>query len=118
MVVKWCVYYSDGTTISSEDATPFSVVRRADVQVIAQESADHNWVTLCGYDFYVWDTRGEETKWWGADRFGRDHYLQQPGFKCVLFGTFIDDKTFREVFNLARNEFGNKEIYASKERHP
>ena len=116
--MKWKVFYSDKTTISSEDVTPFGIGRRADVQVIAQESADHNWVTLCGYDYYVWDCRGEETKWWGADQFGLYHYLQQPGFGCVLFGTFIDDKTFREVFDLARNEFGNKEIYASKERHP
>ena len=98
--MRWEVYYSDGTSISSYDATPSSIVRRADVQVIVQESADHNWVTLSGSDYYVWDTKGEETKWWGADIFGLHHYLLQPGTRCVLFGTMIDKKTFRKIFDL------------------
>lgn len=116
--MSWKVFYSDDTTISSEDTTPFGIDHRADVQVIIQDSPAHGWVTVSGYDYYVWDARGEETKWWGVDRFGRDHYLLQPGFKCVLFGTMIDKKTFREIFDRARSEFGNKEVFANDERHP
>ena len=116
--MKWEVYYSDRTSINYQDATPISIDRRADVQVIGQESADHRWVTTTGYDYYVWDSRGEETKWWGVDIFGLHHYLLQPGSKCVLFGTMIDIKTFREIFDRARSEFGKKEIFATDERHP
>ena len=116
--MSWEVFYSDGTTVSSQDATPISIYRRADVQVIVQESADHNWVTTTGYDYYVWDSRGDETKWWGVDIFGLHHYLLQPGSKCVLFGTMIDKKTFREIYDRARSEFGNKEIFANDERQP
>ena len=116
--MSWKVYYSDGKTISSQDATPLSIVRRADVQVIIQESADHHWLTTSGSDYYLWDCHGEETKWWGVDIFGLHHYLLQPGSKCVLFGTMIDKKTFKEIFDRARNEFGNKEAFAVGERHP
>lgn len=116
--MSWQVYYSDGKTVCAEDATPISITRRADVQVIIQESADHNWVTLCQYDYYVWDTRGGVTKWWGVDLFGLYHYLLQPGSRCVLFGTMIDKRTFRAIFDRARAEFGNKEVFANDERHP
>ena len=116
--MKWQVYYSDGSTISSEDATAFSIERRIDVQVIIQENSDHNWVTLSGFDYYVWDTKGDETKWWGADRCGYDQYMMKPGFKCALFGTMIDKATFREIFNRAREEHGNKTGYTREEHKP
>ena len=118
--MRWTIYYSDDTTISSRDATPFSIPygRRADVQVIVQESADHNWVTTAGYDYYIWDSRGDETKWWGCDKFGWHHYMLYPGSKCMLFGTMIDKKTFREIYDRARSEFGNKEVFANNERQP
>ena len=116
--MSWKVYYSGGYSISSEDATPISITYRLGIQVITQDSADHNWVTLSGYDYYVWNTCGEETKWWGVDIFGLHHYLLQPGSKCVLFGTMIDRKTFRKIFDRARSEFGNKEAFANDERHP
>ena len=116
--MKWKVYYSDGTGISSDDATPFSITERANVQVVIQLSPDHNWVTVSGYDYYVWDTHGKETKWWGVDIFGLHHYLLQPGSKCVLFGTIIDKKTFNEIFDRARSEFGEKSGYESDERKP
>lgn len=119
----WKVYYSDGSAISSEDATPFSIEygKRADVQVIIQESSDHKWVTLSGYDYYIWDDRGGGAKWFGVDIFGLHHYFLYPGSKCVLFGTMIDKNRFREIFNRAREDMmflQPKEIYAKDERHP
>lgn len=121
--MKWKIYYSDhtresDTSVNSEQVTPYSIIRRADVQVIVQESPDHNWVTLSGFDFYVWDNRGGGAQWYEADHFGLDHYLLQPGYRCVLFGTRIDKDRFKEIFNIARSEFGNKSIFAKGERHP
>jgi len=115
------VYYSDGKTVSSEDATPFSIKRRADVQVIIQASKDHKWVTLSGYDYYVWDDRGGGAKWFGVDIFGLHHYLLHPGYKCVLFGVVIDKDRFREIFDIARNDMmflQSKEIFAKDEKQP
>ena len=111
--------YSDGKTISSQDATPFSITRREDVQVIIQPSDEHNWVTLTGTDYYVWDDRGKGAKWWGVnDRSGLDWYFRKPGYKCVLFGTWIETEDFRRIFNQARERWGNKEVFANDERKP
>lgn len=119
--MKWKIYYTDSTVISSNDATPFSIVRRADVQVIIFESKDHKWVTLSAYDYYYWDDKGEGARWWGADLFGLHHYLLQPGSKCVIFGTMIDKNRFREIFDVARKDMmflQPKEIFANDERRP
>ena len=120
MRTKWTIYYSDNSTISDKDATPFSITHRADVQVIIQDSPDHGWVTVCGDHFYVWDNRGGGYKWWGVDRFGFDHYLLQSGAKCVLFGTSIDNDRFREIFERARKDlhFNLKGAYSRRERLP
>jgi len=117
-VTEWRVYYSDDTTISSEDTTPAFIERRADVQVIVQREPEHNWVTRSGKDYYIWDKRGGQAKWFGVDIFGLHHYLLQPGHKCVLFGTEIDSDRFREIFNRARDEFGDKQSYSTRERNP
>jgi hypothetical protein len=117
--MSWEVFYSDNTSISSEDTTPFGIVRREDVQAIIQPSGEHNWRTLTGADYYVWDDRGKGAKWWKVnDRSGLDWYLRKPGFKCVLFGTWIETDDFRQIFNAAREKWGNKEAFASDERYP
>ena len=116
--MSWAIYYSDKTTISSEDATPFSIEHRTDVQVIIQDSHDHNWVTLSGYDYYVWDIHGDETKWWGVDKFGLHHYWLQPGCRCILLGTWTNKKNFREILDRARAEFGDKPVFERSERKP
>lgn len=115
--MSWAIYYSDGTTVTSAEFTPFEIPRRADVQVIVQQSADHNWVTRSGKDYYVWDDRGG-WKWFGVDIFGLHHYLLQPGRRCVLFGTEIDSAQFNAIFNRARDEFGDKQVFERRERRP
>lgn len=124
--MKWKIYYSDhseehDTSISSEYAAPFSIERRADVQVIILESSDHKWITLSGYDYYIWDDKGGGARWWGVDIFGKHHYELQPGYKCTIFGTIIDKYRFREIFDLARKDImflQPKEIFARDERKP
>lgn len=112
------IYFSDGSMVSSEHCTPQAIDPRAGVQVIIQDNPDHGWDSLSGYDYYVWDARGDEVKWWGCDRFGLHHYWLQPGWKCILFGTMIDKKTFREIFDRARSEFGVKTAFNNYERKP
>jgi len=114
----WKIYYSDETTISSKEASPFELDRRSDVQVIVQKSPEHNWITRSGSDYYVWDNRDGEARWWGVDIFGLHHYLLQPGARCVLFGVTIGNDRFRKIFDRARSEFGNKEAFMPNERHP
>jgi hypothetical protein len=117
--MSWEIFYADGTSISSENATPFSIEHREDVQVIIQESEGHPWRTLTGCDYYVWDDRGAGAKWWRVnDRSGLDWYFRQPGSKCVLYGTWIEKEDFGRIFEQAREKWGHKEAFASDERHP
>lgn len=114
----WEIHYTDSTYISSEDCTPFAIEKRIDVQVIIQEDSEHNWVTLSGYDFYMWDARGGRPQWYGGDIFGLDHYLQKPGHRCVVFGGHIDKYLFRKIFNIARKRLGEKSGFNNNERKP
>ena len=113
--MKWRVYYSDGSTISSEDTTPQAIECRTGVQVIVQESDDMKWKTLCATDYYVWDARGGKAKWFKATESGFHQYLMQPGCKCVLFGYEIERKVYNDIFNRARKEFGEKDGFTRDE---
>lgn len=114
----WEVFYSDGTSISSEDTTPFGITHREDVQVVIQSDKDFKWKTITT-DYIVWDDRGEGAKWWGCtDLSALLHYLRQPGYKCVLFGTWIEKSDFNRIFNNARKKWGEKREFARHERQP
>jgi hypothetical protein len=117
--MDWAVYYTDGSAVSSADATPFEIAHREDVQVIIQADDEHRWVTLTGTDYYVWDDRGRGAKWWRVnDRSGLDHYLRKPGEKAVLYGSWIEPEDFRRIFNEARAEWGTKAAFARHEQLP
>lgn len=123
LIPDWAIYYSshdysEHIRITSEDFTPIAISKRSGVQVIMRQNSDHNWVTLSGYDFYMWDSRGGKPRWWGGDWIGFQNYLLSPGNKCVLFGEYIEDWLFREIFNKAREEFGHKTGYLKNERKP
>lgn len=114
----WEVFYSDGTSISSDEVSPFEIENHEDVQVVIQEDKDHRWKTITT-DYVVWDNRGHGWKWWGCtDLSALLHYLRQPGCKCVLFGTWIEKDDFNKIFNDARKKWVDKIGFASDERQP
>lgn len=120
----WIVYYGDGTAISNTDCTPWSLTKRADVQVIIQPDDDYVWFTQCGSDYYVWDARYEETpRWYGVDWFGLCDYLLQPGHKAILFGRTISHEAYRDVIAKAQARMKEltgyyKETWRRSERRP
>ncbi len=116
--MNWEVWYSDGWSVSSDDVPPHEITKRDRVQVIIQGDDEHRWVTVAGYDFYMWDDRGNGDKWFGGDREGLSTYLRQPGYKCVLMGEMIDKVLFRKIMNDARKRLGEKAGYESTERKP
>lgn len=114
----WKIYYSDGSTISSEDATPSSIIKRTGVQVIIQENSEKGWVAVCGYDYFMWDDRGAGAKWFRGDDGGFFQYITQPGSKHILLGEWVDDVVYREILNRANEDrmFANKTGCAPWER--
>jgi len=96
-MVKYCIYYDDGTVHTGKGINGVAEARVTGVQFIAQEDPDHVWVALSGTDYFIWDTRDGITKWYCADNAGRENYMREPGWKKVLIGSWIGDETFREI---------------------
>lgn len=117
--MNWKIYYSDGSTFSDQDGTPWIAPAR-DVQVIVIDDRDHGWMTQAGDDYYVWDDRGDGARWWGVDNFGMYDYLIDPGYKRVLTGRRIPRDQFNEIFKRASNDpdFPTKTAFANQERQP
>jgi len=116
--VNWKIYYGDDSTFSDQDGSPWCAPAR-NVQVIVMSDKDHGWRTQAGDDYYVWDCRDGETRWWGLkDRFGLYDYLIEPGYKRVLFGRTITSDRFSVIFKRASNDpdFPKKTAFANKER--
>ncbi len=68
----WRIWYSDGTTVSSEDCAPAAVPGYG-VQAIAQAdqtpgTGNVGHLVLAGHDWYYWRTDSEE--WAGGDQAG------------------------------------------------
>ena len=116
----WEVHYRDGSYISSEDCTSFSIQKgkRDGVQVIIQEDSEHIWVTVPACDFYMWDVRGGKPQWFGGDYAGLILYLLTPGHKAVLLGEHIDKYLYRKILISATERLGEKAGYNRDERLP
>lgn len=114
---RWVIYYGDGKTYSWLDGSPENAPFW-DVQVVIEEDSDKGWRTQSGTKYYCWDDRGDGFRWWGADEVGLMDYLQRPGWKRVLVGRTISNKRFQEIFNRARNEWGEKGSFYRWERRP
>ena len=116
--MNWKIYYGDGSTFGYRDGSPWRAPG-LDVQVIVMDSKDHGWMTQAGCDYYVWDCRAGETRWWGVDKFGLWEYLFiTTGHKRVLAGKTTTSERFSEIFKRASEDpdFPNKTSYANKER--
>ena len=81
-MLKWRIYYGDGSTWESLDGKP--PIR--DVQVIVQSHPDVGWHTMCKYDYYVWWNE----RWQGVDEIGLYDLLDELGLlKAVISTTYI-----------------------------
>ena len=118
-MIKWRVYYGDGSTFSDHNGSAWSAPGR-DVQVIVLADSNHGWRTQAGDNYYVWDNRGDDHRWWGVDDFGLFDYLIDPGYKRVLFGRRISNQEFSEIFKRASvdDDIPHKTSFAHQERKP
>ncbi|MHA2266120.1 MAG: hypothetical protein ACXAEN_27310 [Candidatus Thorarchaeota archaeon] len=116
----WKIYYSDGSTFSDQDGTPWRAPG-LDVQVIVLEDEQNGWMIQAHDDYYIWDDRGDGARWWGVDRAALDEYLfYYPGHKCALMGRRISSKEFDKIYERASNDpdFPKKTAFAYGEPQP
>ena len=82
-MLKWRIYYSDGSTFDDTQGTPEQAPSLG-IVIINQSGHDGGPLSLAGFDYY-W----HENDWWyGGDLFGFWDYLQRTGigkFGRVMF---------------------------------
>ncbi len=100
MILRFCIYYSDGSTYSGD---PF-LAPQTGVQVVVTEDpkAKDGFVTKSMRDAFFWD--GE--RWRSCDEPGMwDYLLEFEGPKAVLFGRWMKrDEDFYAIKSRARKE--------------
>jgi hypothetical protein len=95
-MVKWLIFYGDGSTFSSNDGSPACAPAR-DVQVIVQvDKRVGIWLQSTG-DYYIFDG-----KWRSVDIFGLFDYLIEPGYKVVKFGRTISNDEYQVILRRAQ----------------
>jgi hypothetical protein len=99
-MMKWRVYYGDGSTFSNEDGDP-SEAPALNVQIIIVRDDDpHSQLgryAVHKFDFYWWD----DPDWFGGELFGLFDYLSRPGHKRVLFGRTVGNADFQAIVDRA-----------------
>jgi hypothetical protein len=100
-MLAWRIYYSDGSTFSSDqgepqDAPPTGVI------CIRERNASAGSVTRSGKDFYIWNA--EAGQWWQSDAVGFWQYMFEPGPKVVKFGVNTSDENYNWIMGTAAND--------------
>jgi hypothetical protein len=98
-MIRWRVYYGDGTTFSDQDGLPEDAPT-TNVMCCAWYDEDNRRRLAHAADYYWF----EDGRWYGSDLFGLWDYLARPGLKIVKFGRMIGDLQFREVMSTAMND--------------
>ena len=71
-MLDWCIWYTDGSTYSSDDGSPESAPARG-VLIILQATPDEGWIPLMEKDNYWFDPRTHE--WMCGNDFGLYDFL-------------------------------------------
>jgi hypothetical protein len=101
MSVQWRIYYTDGSTFSSLDGSPYDAPAE-DVQVLLKLDPDVGRFLLAAKDFYWFDHARQE--WFGGEKAGLYQHLRQPGPSKVLFGTFVTCREYHDCVKAALSD--------------
>lgn len=113
---RWKAYYSDGSTFSSNDGTPWQAPRYG-VQVIVCEwsgsranrrvlgpvdkpNAKARYAFGCSY--YCWVA--SEGHWLNKDLMAMVRYLEKEPLPCVLMGEYINEDLHGQILTQAVND--------------
>lgn len=96
-MITWIVYYSDGSSFTSEDG-PASAAPRTDVQVVVNHSVKRGKLPWHSVDYYCW--QGDE--WVPHALDGLHDYLAAPGTEKIVLRSYgIPAKAFMKIYEQA-----------------
>ncbi len=102
--MKWKVWYSDGSTFSSDDGQ-VSEAPGIGCQVIVQDHYHVGAEIESGGDFFVWDNKGTGDRWWAVDLTGLILYFMKPGWQRVLVGEKLPEPIYSKIVKEAHQAF-------------
>ncbi len=96
-VKRFRIYYDGGEIYEGapENAPAWGVL------VIVQENRNHGRELVTTKDYFIW--QGDEG-WRSVDLIGMHDYLQQPGWKRVLFGRMVADDNWNATMKRANDD--------------
>lgn len=100
-MLRWKIFYGDGSTYSSEDGSPF-YAPRLNAQVIVGPDRYTGRYMVSDKDAYWWVI--DEERWRGGDRHGEFIYMLRRGPRVVLYGEQIDDDAYNSVISAALDD--------------
>lgn len=98
-MTDWIIYYSDGSSFSSDDGGPGDAPRDGVQVIVNRDEGRCGRLFWHGSDFYCW----QEGEWVPRNNdAGLFDYLRQPGTeKIVLQGRGIRYQAFIDIYNRA-----------------
>lgn len=97
----WRIYYSDGSSFSSEDGGPEDAPALGFVCVVGYDEASRRYI-LHGWDHYCWDI--ESRQWWGCDAIGwLDRSIHGKMFAHKV-GRTVTRSEFQRLMQLAHED--------------
>lgn len=95
--LKWCLFYSDGTSFSHEDGDPQDAPTRG-VQCVVQDWL-HPCQVLHQSDFYWW--RADLSAWFGGDIHGFLDQSAYHGASWVKQGESLQSDLYSDILSAA-----------------
>lgn len=102
----WKIFYSDGSTYSSEQGSPESAPSHG-IICIAQPDPDRGRNLMHGWDWYYYnDTEGNGPMWWGCDIHGLlDRLLHRLSVRALLQGRTVSNDVWENTLLEANKEY-------------
>lgn len=101
--MKWCIYYSDGSTLSGSTDKEAHYAIAVGVIAIAIEDPKRSkgFGIVAERNMYLY----REGRFWGCDEAGMwDYWFTHEGPKTVLFGRTVKNETWNKIMQRAIKE--------------
>lgn len=98
-MLKWIIYYEDGSEFTSDDGGPEDAPRQG-VAVIAQADEQVGRKLRWNQDAYCW----EYDQWVPHDRYSVERYIDKTIWPIRLVGYWLPDERFWRLYKKALND--------------
>lgn len=86
----WQLYYTDGSTFSNLDGTPYDAPDR-EVQFVVSKQDDQRFMILSGADYYIYE---DSFGWWYTNEDGKVSHQLRDVPECIKHGAMMGFKEF------------------------